>query len=258
METLNMLLNKVDIFLLIFARVSGILLIAPFYGSMNIPAQVKIGLGALVSLILLNIVKVPQGGLPHEMLPYLLGVASEMLVGFVIGFISYLVFISIQIAGQALDMQMGFGIVNVIDPQFGMPVPLIGNFKYILAILIYLVSNAHYFTLAALFKSFQSIPLTGFSYTGSVAEGLFQMFNGMFLTAIKISLPVMAILIVTEVVMGLLSRTVPQMNIFMVGIPLKIAVGIFAIIIALPFYIMFLGYVFDNSYSDILKFLHLK
>lgn len=258
MEVINLLLYKVDIFLLIFARVTGLFLIAPFYGSLNIPPQVKIGLGGLISLILLNLVNVPPEGLPHQMVPYLLGVASEMLVGFIIGFISYLVFAAIQLAGQGLDMQMGFGIVNVIDPQFGMPVPLLGNFKYVLATLIFLVTNAHYLLLNALFKSYQSIPLTGFAYTGSVAQGLLQMFNGMFITAIKMSLPVMAVLFVTEVVMGLLARTVPQMNIFMLGIPVKIVVGIIALVVILPFYIMFLGYVFDNSYSDILKFLNYK
>lgn len=255
MELINTLLHKVDLFLLIFARISGLMLIAPFYGSMNIPAQIKIGLGGLISLILLNMIKVPTEAIPNQLLSYLLVLASEMMVGFIIGFIAYLVFIAIQLAGQSIDMQMGFGIVNVIDPQFGMPVPLMGNFKYILALLVFLTSNAHYFLLTALFNSYQMIPLTGFAYTGNVAQGLLQMFNGVFITALKISLPILAVLFVTELVLGLLARTVPQMNIFMVGMPLKIVVGMMALFLALPFYILLLGYLFDQSYSDILYFL---
>ncbi|MPN24004.1 hypothetical protein SDC9_171397 [bioreactor metagenome] len=158
-------------------------------------------------------------------------------------------------AGQLLDMQIGFGIVNVLDPQSGQQLPLVGNFKYILALLVFMATNSHHMLLAALFSSFKLIPVSGFIYHVELTEIMIDIVGGMFVIAMKICFPVLLSLLLTDVALGILARTMPQMNIFVVGVPGKIIVGLFVLSMALPFYIMFLEVAFSGMYKDIYSLL---
>jgi flagellar biosynthetic protein FliR len=242
-------------FLLIFTRVSGIFTTAPIFGSRNLPVYVKAGLSLIIAYILMPIVYSPSAAIPDQLLRYVFVVASEFLLGLILGWVCSLIFSAVQMAGQLLDMQIGFGIVNVIDPQFGQQVPLVGNFKYILALLIFLVTNGHHVFLSALFNSFKYVPVTGVIFHASLSELIVDMVFIIFITALKISLPVLVAILLTDVALGILAKTMPQMNIFVVGVPGKIFVGLFILALALPFYIAFLGVGFNAMYKDIYRIL---
>lgn len=192
---------------------------------------------------------------PEHVILYAIMLTSELIVGWIIGFVSSLVFSGVQMAGQLLDTQVGFGIVNILDPQSGQQVPLIGNFKYILALLVFLITNSHHLLLTALFNSFKIIPISGVVFNKAITELIINMVWGIFTIAIKISLPVLVAIILTDVALGILARTMPQMNIFVVGVPGKIIVGIFVLSLALPFYILFLEVAFNGMYNDIYRIL---
>jgi len=130
---------------------------------------VKAGLSLIIAYILMPIVYSPSAAIPDQLLRYVFVVASEFLLGLILGWVCSLIFSAVQMAGQLLDMQIGFGIVNVIDPQFGQQVPLVGNFKYILALLIFLVTNGHHVFLSALFNSFKYVPVTGVIFHASLS-----------------------------------------------------------------------------------------
>jgi len=170
----------------------------------------------------------------------------ELLVGITIGFVIYILFAAVQLAGQLLDMQMGFGMVNVLDPQSGMQVPLMGNFIYLIALMVYLLMNGHHYLLSALVQSYQTVPVLGMH----VNEGFMSLLIGvtldMFIIAIKISAPVVMALLLTDVSMGFIARTVPQMNVFIVGLPLKIIVGLVVLISVLPVYLWFFSILFNK------------
>lgn len=257
MDFFALLQNQIGFFLLIFVRITGIFILAPVFGSKNVNKYIKAGLALIITYILFPLAFNSTVIIPEHFLPYLFIVLGELIVGLIIGFVSSLVFSAIQMSGQILDMQIGFGVINIIDPQSGGQVPLIGNFKYILALILFLATNGHHVLLSALFTSFKLIPVTGVIVHTTLTEFIVRMVSGTFVIALKISMPILITLIITDIALGILARTMPQMNIFVVGVPMKILVGLFVLSLALPFYIIFLEMAFDGMYKDIFQLLSL-
>lgn len=250
-DLFSLVQNQIAVFFLIFIRVSGIFMLTPIYGSRNIPAHVKIALGLTISIILFPMIYNDEIKITEQLLPYTFLIISEFLVGLIIGFVSSLVFTAIQMCGQILDTQIGFGIVNVIDPQSGNQIPLVGNFLYILALLVFLAINGHHVVLGALVASFKFLPLTGVVFKAAISQFVVGLIKHIILIALQISLPVLAALLLIDIALGILSRTMPQMNIFIVGVPAKIFTGIFILSLVLPFYIYFLEKTFNGMYKNI-------
>lgn len=255
MDIVAVLLNQTSFFLLIFARITGIFSVAPFLGSANIPGYAKAGLSLLLSYILFPAVYSAGVAIPDTVLAYAALAAGEFLLGLIFGFVSSLIMQAVQMAGHVLDMQIGFGIVNVFDPQFGQQVPLLGNFKYILALMVFLATNGHHVLLSALVASFKLVPVTGVVIPASLAGFIVDLVSGAFAIAFKITVPVLASLVLADVAFGILARTMPQMNIFVVGIPAKLIIGIFAMMMALPFYIAMMEVGFNGMYQDLYRLL---
>lgn len=255
MESFTLLQNQVGFFLLILVRISGIFMMMPIFSSHNIPKHVKISFALIITYILFPLVFNNTTAIPEQFLPFLFIVIGELIVGLILGFVSSLIFSAIQMAGQLLDTQIGFGIINIIDPLSGQQAPLIGNFKYILALIIFLSTNGHHVLLSALFASFKLIPITGVVVNVAIAKFIVDIIGGMFILALKISLPIIVSLILTDMALGILARTMPQMNIFVVGVPGKIIIGLFVLSVALPFYIIFLGMAFDGMYKNVFSIL---
>lgn len=256
MDLYDLLQDQIGMFLLVLTRVSAIFIIAPFFGSRNIPITLRVAASVAITLVVFPLV-VQMGivKLPETLLGYMLVVFTELLIGWCIGFVASLTFSAIHMAGQLLDMQVGFGVVNVLDPSTGQQVPIIGSFKYNLAIIVFLVTNSHHFLITALFESFKMIPIMGAAITPKITELLVDLTGATFVTALKISIPILAAILLTDVALGVLARTMPQMNIFVVGIPAKIFVGLFVLSFALPFYILFLDVAFNEIQGNVLAVL---
>ncbi|MDD2619651.1 MAG: flagellar biosynthetic protein FliR, partial [Syntrophomonadaceae bacterium] len=184
---------------------------------------------------------------------FLAALVVEILIGYTIGFIAYLVLATIQLAGQIMDMQMGFAIVNVVDPQSGTQIPLMGNFTQIFALLIYLVINGHHYLIQALVQSFRIIPVLGLSLNHDFFDLLLEMSIKMFVIAVKISAPVLVSVLISDIAMGFIARTVPQMNVFIVGMPLKILLGFVTLFIMLPVYLWLFGSLFNEFFAYVDK-----
>lgn len=253
MDLMNLAGEKLGLFLIIFARVSGIFSMAPFFGSKNIPARVKIGFSLCVALILSPVIiaKYPALTAPQALLPYVGLIIVEFFLGLLIGFVSYLIFAAIQMAGALVDTQTGFSIVSVLDPQSGTHVPLLGTFKYMLAMLLFLGINGHHVILAALGESFQRMPIGAGVDQAAVLSQVVNMFTSSFAFGFKIALPVLVSLFLLDVAFGIMARTVPQMNVFMVGMPAKIVVGFFILALALPVFLAMVQVGFTGMYTDL-------
>jgi len=247
--------SQLGFFLLIFVRISGIFMMAPIFGSRNVAGRIKASLALIITYIIFPLIFDTNTVIPNQFLSYFFMVIGELIIGLILGFISSLVFSAIQMAGQLLDMQIGFGIVNMLDPLSGQQAPLVGNFKYILALIVFLATNGHHVLLSALFASFKLIPVTGIVVNVAIAQFVIDIIGSMFILALKISLPVLVAVVLTDMALGILARTMPQMNIFVVGVPGKIIVGIFVLSIGLPFYIFFLEMAFDGMYKNIFRIL---
>jgi len=140
---------------------------------------------------------------------------------------------------------MGFAIVNVIDPQSGMQIPLMGNLTQTVALLFYLAVNGHHYLLQAVAQSYQVIPVLGLKLGSGFYQSLFSIGAEMFVIALKVAAPLVVAILITDVAMGFIARTVPQMNVFIVGLPLKILIGLGCLLVMLPVYL----WVFDLLFS---------
>jgi flagellar biosynthetic protein FliR len=222
-------------FIMVLIRVSAMIMMVPALGEATIPASVKWGLSLLITLVLFPAVKssIPPllvlGGV--EMV---LAIAGEMLIGILIGFAARLVFAGIQLAGELMGFQMGFSVASVIDPTSNMQVSIITEFQYLVSLLLFMTINAHHLFISAIADSYQAVPPLGVHFSEALLKALIQLSRDIFVIAIKISAPVAAVLLFTNVAMGLVARTVPQMNVFMVSFPLQIAVGLLFIGLAAP------------------------
>jgi len=231
-----MLMQLFPAFLLVLCRITAFFVVAPVFSSRNVPGTFKIGIGFFVSvLVFLSIgfdTRVVADGL------YVLSIMREVLAGLLIGYVAYLFFTVMQIAGAFMDLSIGFGIANVVDPITGVNAPMLGNFKYMLTILVFLSLNGHHYLLAAIMDSYKWLPLDNALYAG-IAEGgladfLVRTFADTFRMALQIAAPIMVAMFLTEVGLGLLARTAPQFNVFVVGIPVKILVGLAMLVVLMP------------------------
>lgn len=244
------LIDKFVILLLVFVRMSALFVITPVFGRTELPSYLKIGLAFFCSYIIVPLL----GNVQVEymnLLSFAVIVAKEFLIGIIIGYVSFLVFSALYVAGQFIDIQIGFGMVNVLDPTMNTQIPLTGNFIYILTTMLLMAMDGHHILLSALFKSYSILPINGFLFTEAMVDNMTTIFSDVFLIGFKISIPVLAAILLAEVALGILSRTVPQMNVFVVGMPLKIGLGLITLYLMLPVFIQIMTVTFDRMYGYI-------
>ncbi|MDD3238286.1 MAG: flagellar biosynthetic protein FliR [Candidatus Gastranaerophilales bacterium] len=222
-------------FLLVLTRLSGMIFSAPLFSTYPIPTQVKIWLVALVAFIMYPMVSVHSGfSVPNSMPEMILYMAKEFGVGFLIGYLANFIFAGIQMGGQLLSIQLGLSMSNVLDPVSQSQSPVLGEFYILMTAMIFLGLNAYQWLFAAVYQSFVKIPPgLDFLYTPVLVEQVIRMGAQMFEIAMGVVLPIFCVLFILEVLIGVLAKMIPQMNIFMVAIPLKIFLGLFLMIIFL-------------------------
>lgn len=257
MSIVDIVMGHVSLFLVILTRISGMLLASPIFGSRNIPKVTKIGFSLLLSLIVLPLLASSTINIPQTLGSYAFLIIGELLFGLTIGFAISLIFYAVQMTGNLLDMKIGFGVVNVIDPQAGHQVPLIGNFKYILALLLFLLFDGHHILLTAVVNSFKVVPITQMEFKPAIAAMIVDMVSAIFAFGFQITVPVIAAIIITDMSLGILARTMPQMNVFVVGIPGKIIIGILLLTVTLPFFKNFLEVGLHGTFRDVYRLFNL-
>ena len=248
----EILFNKYELFLLVLIRTSGIFLISPFFSSQNIPNIMKAGFSFILSILLTLTLDVNPNIVGTTFVVLLF---KELLVGLIIGFISYAFFSTFYVMGQIVDIKIGFGMVNVMDPQHKVQVPVMGNFYYILAFLLLLSVNGHHIIIKALTDSYKFIPIGKFTIEQDTAFFLINILSESFIAGFKLSTPIVAIIFLTDLLLGILARTIPQMNVFVVGMPLKILIGLVLIIVSMPIFYSIATGVFNEVIEDIYNFL---
>jgi flagellar biosynthetic protein FliR len=196
----------------------------------------KIGLILFTSIVIFPLVQARPLPEPQGIFDLAVFLLSDVTIGLGIAYITRLIFAAVQIAGTVVDFQMGFGVVNVIDPQTDTQVSVTAQFHNIVAVLIFLAVDAHHFILQAIVESFFIINPAEINFSSLTPEYMLYLFSGTFTTAVKIAAPIMAILFFLSVGLGLVARTVPQMNVFIVGFPLQIGVGLLMVGLSLSFF----------------------
>ncbi|MGE5390563.1 MAG: flagellar biosynthetic protein FliR [Deltaproteobacteria bacterium] len=239
-----------DGFLLLFGRLSGLFLSAPILSSRMLPGRLKVLIIAMLAMTLSYVVPM-QDSVTSITTPglFIAALVVEFVVGYTIGFVTYIALGAIQTAGQLMDMQMGFAIVNVMDPSSGTQIPLMGNLTQTIALMVYLAMNGHHYLIQALVQSYKIIPVMGLSMNHRLMDWMTEITVYMFIISIKIAAPLVIALLTTDIAMGFIARTVPQMNVFMVGLPLKIILGIGGLMVMFPVYVWAFGVLFERFFA---------
>ena len=228
--------DQLQTLLLITFRAGGLFLSAPILGHNSIPMTVKAGFSVLLAIILIPVVA--QTPMPVVESIWLLAIlaAKELLVGLIIGFLFALLFNGIRMGGGIVGFQQGLLMANVMDPEAGSQISVVAEFWIVLASLIFIAIDGHHAIISALSDSYRLIPVGTVSFTGPAGEAIIRLSAYAFTMAVKISAPIVITLFLVSVSLGVVARTVPQMNIFIVGMPLKIGIGFLVMAMVLPIF----------------------
>ncbi|MCP3953719.1 MAG: flagellar biosynthetic protein FliR [Desulfobacterales bacterium] len=245
MLSLSVQMPQLQLLLFIFLRVGAIFMFLPIFNSRAIPVLFKMGFAMSVALVLHPLLAGQARPLFTTIPEFAVAAACELMIGILIGLAVRTLFTGFQMAGQMAGYQMGMAIANVMDPATSAQVPILATFYNLIAILVFLSINAHIFLLRAIVESFQLVPLFDFEFNPAVMQHVISLAGNMFIIALKIGAPVIVALLLTSVALGLVARTIPQMNIFIVAMPLKIAIGLIFLGLSLPYMGEFLTGTFD-------------
>lgn len=212
-------------FFWVLVRVSILFFLLPLFGERGIPALWKAGLSFVVALILTPVVP-PPPGYPNTAPEILVGVLSEAIMGLLLAFVVKLNFAAFQLAGQFMSFQMGFSMARAVDPATGAQSNSLSQFLYLFAILVFFAIDGHHLLLRALAASFDTVPPNSFHLNPSLSGILVKAGSQMFLIALKLAAPIMIALFLSNLCLGIVARTVPQMNILMIGFPINIGLGL--------------------------------
>lgn len=252
MITLDIPLLQIQMFLLVFLRLGAILVFMPIFDSRSIPVLFKAGLALAMSVMLFPLLQLETVPLFSNFLSFGIGVVGEIMLGAIIGFSVKILFAGIQMAGQLAGYQMGLAIANVMDPATSEQVPLLAMVNNLMALLIFLAINAHHWFILAIQQSYVLVPPFGFEFSSSLMQLLITLSGNIFILAIKIGAPVIVALLLTSIGFGLIARTVPQMNVFIVAMPLKIGVGLLFFGLSFPYVSMFFKSMFGGMANTVI------
>ena len=219
------LVSLIEAWLWPFLRVSALLMAAPIIGTRTVPVRIRLVFALALTLVLVPVLPVPQPIDPFGARGVAVG-AQQILIGVVLGLSVRLIFLAFEIAGQILGQQMGLAFATLVDPQSGVQMPVISQFYVMFATLLFLTMNGHLLLIHALAQSFTTLPV-GTASLGPDAMKAVIMWGGQLITqGVMIALPAIAALLIVNLAFGVLARAAPQLNIFAVGFPISILVGV--------------------------------
>lgn len=245
---LDAVYKNLDYFILMFLRVSALLVASPLFGRRSLPNILKIGFALLVTYVIFSsdpaVTVIRYGGV----LEFALLCIKELLFGLVLGWVTTLFFSLVQTAGQVMDMQMGFGMVSVYDVQNNISVPVTGNLLNVILLVAFFGVNAHLRLISIIQATFSHIPVGQAALNPAIGLVALEVFALSFLLAVNVAMPLIASGLLGEVAMGFIVRAIPQMNVFVVGIPLKMLLGFLMLLLMIPIFVPFSNVIFDRMF----------
>lgn len=234
---LNWTLNQFLEMLIIMTRVGPLIFLMPITGSRSVPARIKALFTLMTSLALLPLIQVNPADMPATAVGYAIFIMTEITFGAILALFVRFVFAAVELAGQMVSISMGFGMAATMDPQFGTQASLIGQFWNLTAILIFLSLNGHHIFFRTMVESFEWVRPGALHLTQATFEGIMQGAARMFVMAVKVMAPAVAALLFSHVAMGILAKTVPQIPVMIVAMPLNIALGLIFLGLSLSYFL---------------------
>jgi flagellar biosynthesis protein FliR len=239
--------QQFETFLLILVRVATMLQVFPIFSSSQIPHHLRLGLALVLSFILFHVVP------PMPMLTnygdLAISVLAQVVLGAIVGYIASLVFVGVQFAGELIDLQIGFAVANVINPQTQQNITIIGELELAIATLIFLITDSHHLLIQGIAGSFTLVPLPFIHLDPIVMSDAVSFLSQSLLDVFKIAAPAAGALFLTNVGLALMARVAPQMNVFVVGFPFQIGIGLIVLAFSMPL----LGIVAPDIFHGVAK-----
>jgi flagellar biosynthesis protein FliR len=226
---------QIELWLLVLVRVSMMVFLLPIITTDDVPTRFRAGMSFFLSIILFPALPAESVIIPSSLPAYMMLALREIYIGAVMGFAGTFVFAGLRFAGSWIDSETGFNMMQIINPMAQEEDTPLGHLIFILFILVLLSTGGYVFYLRAIAESFQIIPLASANAASGTMVGIFvRMSSDAFLLGMKVASPVVATLFVSSVALAIIARIMPQMNVWLVGMPMKIAVGTMTTIFALP------------------------
>lgn len=251
MDPVRLVQDNLPVFLLVLARASAMFATMPIFGGQNVPALARAGTILVMTVVVLPILP-PQPDLDLDW-GFLAALLKEIGVGLVMGFAASFIFDGVTLAGELVGMQMGFGAAQMFNPQSERQIPLIAQFFFIVALFTFFALDGHHWLVVAFVKSFQVVPFGQLTVTGQLIQQILHLVSGVFLVAFILMVPVVGVLLLVDLVMAIVSKTIPQLQVIFLSFPIKIYVGLVTLALLLPFFVAYLRKVFAQSLGQMMR-----
>jgi len=251
---IDSILGSADYFILLLFRVGGLVFSSPIFGRINIPVVGKLCLMASVTFLLFIVF--PQSVEIHytTLMGFAIVCFAELLLGMALAFVTNIFFsLTAFTAGQLIDMQIGYGIVNVFDAQNNTQIPMMGNVINIMLLILFFVVDGHLRLIEMIYLTIDRMPVGALVISPLIGWTALEIFIRAFVLGVMMALPILAAGLIIQIAFGMLMRAVPQIHMFVIGIPLKMIVGLIVFSITIPVFVVFGTRIFDELFLGIEK-----
>lgn len=235
MDFFIVLFRSFETNLLVFARILSIFAFTPLLSRRNVPVMVRVILSIFITMIVIMVVQPEPVDSGTQAGIYLMMILREVFIGLVLGFITNMFFNTVQVAGEIMDMQSGLGMAKVFDPETNIQMSIMGSIISFMMYLYFFATNAHMSYIRLFVISFDTLPVGGSGFNPDLGYNIASYFSVLLAMVTKLAMPIIAAAFVLEFCMGMLMKSVPQIQIMVVNIQLKVAVGFLMLfLIAIP------------------------
>jgi flagellar biosynthetic protein FliR len=222
------------VFLMLFARATAMVVVAPVIGHQNVPVQIKAGVGLFLAFVMYPLAAGKANVVSADFIPLVVVALKEIAAGLTIGFAAGLIFAGVRFAGDLISMDTSLSMAAMFDPEQNAQTSVLTEFLYLFLLMIFLLLNGHHFVFEALEMSYVAVPLGAMTFSGDASQVLIKLTGFMFIVAVKLAAPIIVSMFLVNVALSILSRVMPQMNIFAVAFPIKLAVGFAGLMVSAP------------------------
>jgi flagellar biosynthetic protein FliR len=246
---------QLEIFLLVLARIIGIFIMAPLFSARSFPAFGKIAFAIWLAAVMWFVVPIQPEKLPTLTITFFLAMLTEVVIGFLMGFVANLIFIVVQSAGEFVDLQMGLSVASAFDPLFGASISIIGRMSFYIAITVFVIANGHHMLLSALNQSFKLFPPgSAINLTSPMLmEQMISLMRNFWLISFQLAGPIILIIFLSDFAFGIVSRVAPQVNVFMLGFQVKPVLGLLGLVFIMPLLVKHVANLLGIMAEELLK-----
>jgi flagellar biosynthetic protein FliR len=233
MEALRDIQSVLPLFLLVLVRASTLFLMLPIFGARDVPAPAKVGFGFLLTIMVMPMLRAGTPVIPQDWGGYALALLSEIGTGLIIGFAASLIFEGASLAGELIGMQMGFGMAQVFNPAAERSIALIGQLYFLMASFVFFAVNGHHWLVAAFWRSFRHVPVGALAVSPVIVARIVELASQIFMVAFILAIPIWGILAMVDLVLAIISQSMPQLQVLFLGMPIKILIGLATIMVSM-------------------------